>query len=803
MKQIRVSQNQWMQTDGIDAIQRLSGEGNASVVVFKTTVMKQEKNFRIDSKNGSPFDSHASLKSVVLANVQLSKQYQYHHLRENDATSLRETNESLAREVLKLKKKQEALQRERDKLHEIVANLGACFYVVDQSCKISYINHAALTLLGWKEEEVMGQSAHTLFHHTQADRSPSPPSDCFLREVLLQGTLVNLEEETFWHQDGRCIPVAMIAAPIVRNGEVGGVVVSFRNITRRKRIEEELSVARHKAEAVAKARSDFLSTMSHEIRTPMTGVLGMADLLLKTTMTEQQQHYVQTIHRAGRTLLRIINDILDLSKIQAGQLTLECLSFDLREVVADITEMFEERIHDKGLSFHCTLPDGAFKPLMGDPYRLSQILFNLMGNACKFTEEGSVSLAVERMEENERELLVRFRVTDTGIGMSAEFQNDLFQFFSQEAHSVSRKFGGTGLGLAITHRLVGMMQGEMGVESQSGHGSSFWFTIRFGKMLESDRLDLPEWKSDQRQSRLNHHTFKGRVLLVEDNLINQEVAEATLRQLGCQVTVASNGQRAMALLREIAPPFDLVLMDCEMPILDGFEATRQLREWEENTGAARLPVIALTAHVLEQSRQQCKEAGMDDYLRKPFSPADLVGVLKRWLHASFGDETEKNRLGSSEGLSQSGTESHPQAASMPDGGEHIRSDGDEFDEMSTPILDKLALEQILSLSQGGDYKLLHKMVEHFISWIPELILQLIQAVERRDVEGVRIAAHSLKSSCLIMGVKQLAEVGRAMELHYVDLELVGRHLPRIAPLFSDACQALKAYSNTYQASGAP
>ncbi|MBF0192532.1 MAG: response regulator [Magnetococcales bacterium] len=740
-----------------------------------------------------------SLWPVVSAGMRVIKDCP--QLKEHDTALLKQTNELLNLEVVRLKRKQEELQKERDKFYEIVANLGTCFYVVDQTCKISHINKAALTLLGWCEETVIGQSAHTLFHHTQADRSPYPPSDCFLREVLLQGKVVKSEEELFWCQDGRCISVAMTAAPILRDGEVSGVVVSFRDIAKRKRVEEELSVARAKAESVAKARSDFLYTMSHEIRTPMTGVLGMADLLLKTPMSELQQHYVQTIHRAGRTLLRIINDILDLSKIQAGQLSLERLRFDLDEVIQGILDMFATRIRDKGLKFHCTIPEGEIHHLMGDPYRLSQVLFNLVGNALKFTEEGSIGLSVEVLEEGETDALLRFRVTDTGIGMSSEFQSDLFQVFSQEAPSISRKFGGTGLGLAITQRLVVKMQGEMGVESVPGHGSSFWFSARFGKQLESDRQNVVEWRSDQRLSASESLCFNGHVLLVEDNLVNQEVAVATLSQFGCQVTVANNGQRAMALLRENNPPFDIILMDCEMPILDGFETTRLLREWELNTGGARIPIIALTAHVLEQSRRQCQEAGMDDYLRKPFSSADLGVILKRWLSPPGADITAGDQTFSLSGPSQETASDLPFAITIAEEGKCDEEREDDFDTLSIPLLDTAALEQILDLAQRGKHELLTIMVEHFVSRTPELLAELKQSLERGDVEGVRVTAHSLKSSSLIMGAKHLAAMGRAMEMHHADLERVRRHVHRMDSMFADVCQALQEFERSQRAGG--
>ncbi|MBF0271720.1 MAG: PAS domain S-box protein [Magnetococcales bacterium] len=726
------------------------------------------------------------LGPVVSACAQIIEGYRNRRKSMEVEESLRKTNALLSREIQEREQIQSELQLERDKLREITATLGEGLYVVDWAGVITFINPTALTILGWSEAEVLGKSSHTLFHHTRANGSPYPPADCFLREVLHQGRVVTSEEELLWHQDGHSFPVAMIASPIHRAGEVRGAVVSFRDITKRRQIEEELSKARQRAEVAAQAKSDFLSTMSHEIRTPMNGILGMTDLLLRTTpLTEQQYHYMQTIHRSGRTLLRIINDILDLSKIQAGQLVLELLRFDLDVVIHDIIDMFAERVKSKGLDLHLKPLTGLPAHLLGDPYRLSQILFNLMGNAIKFTEDGSVSMSVEVEKERDADVLFRFQVTDTGIGISPEFQQHLFQVFSQEEPSISRKFGGTGLGLAITRRLVVMMDGELGVDSVPGRGSCFWFTARFGKQQQSDRQEIESWHAIQQPYTPDNLHFTGRVLLVEDNLVNQEVAQATLELFGCQVMVVSNGQRAINLVRETDPHFDAIFMDCEMPILDGFETTRRLRQWEVDAGHPHTPIIALTAHVLEQSRQQCKEAGMDDYLRKPFSQADLGAILHRWMpQTRDGTNTQKP-------TARSASNPHPKppqatllSAPQPDN----PTNGSAIP--AIPILDRIVLERILELVQKRDNQLFHKMVKHYMASIPKLLVALEQALERNDPESVRTTAHTLKSSSLTMGAARLAELGWNMEKHHSNLALVHRHLQQIGPVFSETRHAL-------------
>ncbi|MBF0462480.1 MAG: PAS domain S-box protein [Magnetococcales bacterium] len=847
------------------------------------------------------------LGPVVSASARIIEGYRIRRRKSEVETSLREANTLLKHEIKEREQIQAELQQERDNLREITATLAEGLYVVDLAGRVTFINPTALTILGWREEEVLGQSSHALFHHTLVDGSPHPPDNCLLYEVLHQGRVVTTDEEWLWRRDGRGFPVVVSASPIYRTGKVHGAVLAFRDITERKQIEdalrkeqdfireminalpgvfclisqegrfklwnkkfeentgytpEEIMIAspadffqgedvatitesvqevftqgaaaaeanlvakdgtitphyfvgqrierdgmsyligmgldiserrrmedalreaKKQAEVATTAKSNFLSSMSHEIRTPMNGLLGMTDLLLGTPMTDQQRHYTETIHRSGRTLLRIINDILDLSKIQAGQLVLELLRFDLDEVVHDIIDMFAGRVKSKGLAIHCKMLDGVSIHLLGDPYRLSQILFNLMGNAIKFTEAGSIGLTVEVTEEREVDILLRFQVTDTGIGIAPTYQQQMFQPFSQEDSSISRKFGGTGLGLAITQRLVTMMDGDLGVESAPGQGSTFWFTARFGKQQEGDRQEIAAWQVVQRSPTPDNIRFKGRVLLVEDNQVNQEVAIATLELFGCQVTVACNGQRAMPLVREADTPFDAIFMDCEMPILDGFETTRRLRQWESDTGRPRTPIIALTAHVLEQSRQQCKEAGMDDYLRKPFSQADLGAILYRWLPRENNDTVKQ---GQTVVLSSDPDQDTVDSPPVSPAGDHT---GGMATLPSAPVLDLVVLDHILKLDQDGNKGLLSKMVEIYLTRTPVLLAELEQAMDRHDNEAVRVAAHTLKSSSLTMGVVRLAEMGQAMETDYTNLVQARRYFQQSGSSFAGAKQAL-------------
>ncbi|HAT51494.1 MAG: ABC transporter substrate-binding protein [Nitrospirae bacterium] len=543
---------------------------------------------------------------------------------------------------------------------------------------------------------------------------------------------------------------------------------------------EELEKARDAAEEGARTKERFLVNMSHEIRTPMNGVLGMADLLLKTSLNQQQRHYAETIHRSGRVLLRIINDILDLSKIQAGREMLEILRFDLGVVIQDTTRMFSQRAREKGLKFDVDMAPGIPVQLLGDPYRLSQVLFNLLGNAVKFTSQGSVALRVDVIEEREADILLRFQIIDTGIGISEAFQQHLFQAFSQEDSSVARRFGGTGLGLAITHRLLCLMDGNLEVQSIPGQGAKFWFSVRFGKQRPGDALENATWQGFQESSGDEEACFKGHILLVEDNQVNQEVAVATLESFGCRVTVANDGQEALTILSETDTVFDVIFMDLEMPRLDGLETTRRFRQWEQRMGLLQpIPIIALTAHVLPEVRRKCLVAGMNDYLRKPFSRADVGSMLGRWLSKD-------------EGSGLGGVNKTP-SSDISSPSEPLSQDGDDDgDETNIPVLDHLALERILDLDRKGGGDLLMRMVGHYLEQTPKLLKQLEQALESRDSNGVRVAAHTLKSSSLIMGVGRLAQLGRTMERHHEHLDEVCRHVfPKSAPAFEEAREALK------------
>lgn len=512
---------------------------------------------------------------------------------------------------------QDRLNQERALLHGLIDSIPDLIFYKDNAGIYLGCNKAFADSMRCDERDIVGRSDLDLF--------PKEVAVVFRtkdRQVLASGQ-PRRDEEWLDHPDGRRTVIETLKTPYLDpTGNILGLIGICRDIDQRKCLEQELAQAKHEAEAANRAKSEFLATMSHEIRTPLNGVLGMTELLLDTPLDERQHRFAQTALRSGKGLLSIINDILDFSKIESGKLSLETIDFDLRRLINDASMLFAERVGSKDLLFEVAIPDTLPTRWFGDPIRLRQVLTNLLANAIKFTEQGRVTLRVSADWITAEQGQLKFEVSDTGIGIAREAQARIFEPFAQATRAVTRQYGGTGLGLAICRQLVALMGGGIGVDSAPGQGASFWFRLTLARVTT-------DAKDPSTSPRLGARPrFKAYVLVAEDNPVNQEVARAMLEQLGCRVDIVPDGSKAV--LATLATQYDLVLMDCQMPVMDGFAATVEIRR-QEAKGASRLPIIALTANVAKGIREQCLAAGMDDYLSKPFDQMQLAAVLTRFL----------------------------------------------------------------------------------------------------------------------------------------------------------------------------
>ena len=554
---------------------------------------------------------------------------------------------SLAKLAVEREITEKALERSQAQYQLIAENSSDVIWLMDyRTMKFRYVSPSVERMRGWTPEEIMAQPWEAAMTPESVARVIQAMQDNLVRlkagDMSARFSKAEVDQPC---RDGRIIHTEIATTLLVdEQGRPNQILGITRDVTERKRTEEELeqyrlrleqkveertaalSVAKEVAEAANRAKTTFLANMSHELRTPMNAIMGMTDLALRRATDERQRDQLKKVVGASDHLLAVINDILDISKIEADRLTLEKTPFRLGEVLENLRSMMSEKAAEKGLALLFDVPpELRGTSLSGDPMRLGQVLINLLGNAVKFTPAGAVNLDVLVVEEQNGSVFLRFEVRDTGIGIAVADQGRLFTAFEQADGSTTRQYGGTGLGLAISRRLAQLMGGDIGVRSKMGAGSTFWFTARFDRMLEAAPAVLHVPGGQAEADVLVRHRG-ARILLVEDEPINQEVARELLDSVGLRVDVADDGLEAVERMRHSG--YDLILMDMQMPNMNGIDATRMIRTLP---GGRDVPIVAMTANAFSEDRERCIEAGMNDHVGKPVEPDVLFRTLLKWL----------------------------------------------------------------------------------------------------------------------------------------------------------------------------
>lgn len=490
---------------------------------------------------------------------------------------------------------------------------------------IIYVNHAFTALTGYEKDEIIGSNCRFMQGDNTGQDDIAHLRQAIAERKPIETTLLN------YRKDGSAFYNHLILTPVSTNNSVTHYIGFQQDVTKKRKAEQFLEESKQQAEESARLKSSFLAGMSHEIRTPIHGVSGVLQLLGKTKLNDDQRHYLSLATFSVESLLHIVNDILDFSKIEAGQLHIENTAFNLTQELETLKSQYALSCQEKGLELGFTVSLSGYENVIGDAIRFRQIMSNLIGNAIKFTDSGRVDVDIRLREESKHALRLTGQVTDTGIGIAKEKLPGIFDVFTQEDNSTARKYGGTGLGLSISKQLCELMGGGISVESEKGHGSKFLFSIIL-RVIDSDMKTNEQAIAPATTTLI---TKKQKILIVEDNEINQVIVREQLRNHDTHSAIS--GQEAIDILRNEAATFDLILMDCQMPIMDGFEATQRIRSGQAGERYKNVPIIALTANAMKGDKEQCFNAGMNDYLGKPFDVDDLLDKVEYWAFRRDSD----------------------------------------------------------------------------------------------------------------------------------------------------------------------
>jgi len=804
------------------------------------------------------------------------------------ARYLEEQSDELEQQKITLLDQREELERSREILSQteertrlLLSAVGDGIIGLNTQGEITFSNLAASQLLGYDNDELIGKSINTMLHYAHTDGTTLPDEASPVNLTLNDGLVRHIDHDALWCKDGSPISVEYTTTAVMKDDQIQGSVVIFRDITERKLAQEALLNAKIAAEEATKAKSDFLANMSHEIRTPMNAIIGMSALALKTNLDQKQQNYIQKVSSAAKNLLGIINDILDFSKIEAGKLSMEATDFMLEDVLEQLADLSIIKAREKNIELLFDISTDIPTALIGDALRLGQVLINLVNNAIKFTEKGNVTLAVRKISHSTHDINLRFEVIDTGIGLSEQQRNKLFNAFSQADESTTRKYGGTGLGLTISKKLVELMKGEIGVESEPGVGSTFYFNAHFGiqptqrqlsqtaqelsglkilvvddypaareimtTMLNSLKFDtvsvedgfkalqlleaaetqekpfdlvfmdwhMPDMNGNETIEYIrtsgklatiptmivitadsredlhvpsDMHFVKGVIakpinpsmlldsilnalgkeaaqktrksekeasnkeaenkvkgaflLLVEDNLVNQELALEILQGAGIRVEVANNGEEAVIKIHQTN--YDGILMDCQMPIMDGFQATRKIRE---DARFANLPILAMTANAMAGDKEKCIECGMNDHIAKPIDVNQLFSTLARWIQP----KESKASLSEAPVTSEIVIDTPIPPTQGPDALPHQITGLDLHN----------ALARV-----GGNERLLKKLIVRFRDTQQTVMERIEIALKSQDQETAKREVHTLKGLAANIGATELSKLALQAESEF-------------------------------------